>query len=138
MSKIENHPEFELMCDKKEQECSERGGDYVIEDDEVSCSNLDTIEQLEYAYKALDHIARVAAGSRTKSTRNEWIKQRAISALNKDDLWRFVNKPHGYHNSLEDDYSNKKVENPRLYVKCAQQYDQYVIVVDDKTEDLPF
>ena len=29
MSQIENHPEFELMCDKHEQECSARGGDYV-------------------------------------------------------------------------------------------------------------
>ena len=29
MSLIENHPEFELMCDKHEHECSMRGGDYV-------------------------------------------------------------------------------------------------------------
>lgn len=29
MSLIENHPEFELMCDQHEQECSARGGDYV-------------------------------------------------------------------------------------------------------------
>ena len=29
MSMIENHPEFELMCDQHEQECSMRGGDYV-------------------------------------------------------------------------------------------------------------
>ena len=30
MSLIENHPEFELMCHKHEQECSMRGGDYVV------------------------------------------------------------------------------------------------------------
>ena len=30
MSLIENHPEFELMCHKHEQECSARGGDYVV------------------------------------------------------------------------------------------------------------
>ena len=29
MSKIENHPEFELMCGKHEQECSMCGGYYV-------------------------------------------------------------------------------------------------------------
>ena len=30
MSLIENHPRFELACDQHEQECSMRGGDYVI------------------------------------------------------------------------------------------------------------
>lgn len=29
MSKIENHPRFELACDQHEQECSMRGGDYI-------------------------------------------------------------------------------------------------------------
>lgn len=50
---------------------------------------------------ALDHIARVSMGGRTKSKRNEWIAQRAKSALNGDDDWMRLEKPHGYHRALE-------------------------------------
>lgn len=50
---------------------------------------------------ALDHIARVSMGGRTKSKRNEWIAQRAKSALNSDDNWMHLEKPHGYHRALE-------------------------------------
>ena len=51
--------------------------------------------------ESLDHIARVSMGGRTKSKRNEWIAQRAKSALNGDDYWMRLEKPHGYHRALE-------------------------------------
>lgn len=50
---------------------------------------------------ALDHIARVAMGSRKQTRRNAWIVQRAKSALNGDTEWTLSEKPHGYHYALE-------------------------------------
>lgn len=50
---------------------------------------------------ALDHIARVALGSIRASRRTLWIIERAKSALNRDDLWKQVRTPNGYHNALE-------------------------------------
>lgn len=49
---------------------------------------------------ALDHIARVALGSRKATKRTLWIIERAKSALNGDDLWKKVETPKGYHDAL--------------------------------------
>lgn len=42
---------------------------------------------------ALDHIARVARGSREQSRRIRWIALRADGALNGNDDWRTVDLP---------------------------------------------
>ncbi|ACR14996.1 hypothetical protein BcepIL02_gp03 [Burkholderia phage BcepIL02] len=42
---------------------------------------------------ALDHVARVARGSRGQSRRNRWIELRALGALNGTDEWRTVDLP---------------------------------------------
>lgn len=49
---------------------------------------------------ALDHIARVALGSRKATKRTLWIVERAKSALNRDDLWKQAETPKGYHDAL--------------------------------------
>lgn len=43
MSLIENHPEFELMCDQHEQEGSACGGDYVTPQIEHETQPLDYV-----------------------------------------------------------------------------------------------
>ena len=51
MSLIENHPEFELMCDKHEQECSMRGGDYVTPTPQIETQEVvvdDKTEELPF------------------------------------------------------------------------------------------
>ena len=50
---------------------------------------------------ALDHIARVALGSRSRTNRMLWIAQRAKSALNGDEVWKQAQQPRGYHEALE-------------------------------------
>lgn len=57
--------------------------------------------EVESLRDALDHIARVALGSKKASNRTLWIIERAKSALNRDDLWKQMKTPNGYHNALE-------------------------------------
>lgn len=84
----------------------------VLKGDKTAQAGADEIERLRAELAAarerearmrdaLDHIARVSMGGRTKSKRNEWIAQRAKSALNGDDDWMRLEKPHGYHRALE-------------------------------------
>lgn len=63
------------------------------------CKNL--VKRVEELETALDHIARVAMGSETPSTRTRWITARAVSALDQDDHWREVALPKRYHDALE-------------------------------------
>ena len=49
---------------------------------------------------ALDHIARVALGSRSRTRRTLWIAQRAKSAINGDEVWKDAPLPHGHHDAL--------------------------------------
>lgn len=57
--------------------------------------------ELKRLRDALDHIARVALGSRSGSKRAAWIAARAKSALNIDDDWKLCDKPRSYHDALE-------------------------------------
>lgn len=50
---------------------------------------------------ALDHIARVALGSRKQTTRLQWIVARAKSALEGHEGWKDAKRPFGYHDALE-------------------------------------
>ena len=50
-------------------------------------------EANEILIDALDHIARVAKGSRTQSRRDGWILARAESAINMNDDWRELDLP---------------------------------------------
>ena len=73
------------------------------EREEVERENAALRRDAERYASALDHIARVALGSRQPTKRISWIVQRATSALNNDDAWRVTEKPAGYHDSLESD-----------------------------------
>lgn len=48
MSLIENHPQFELVCDQHEQECSMRGGDYVVPTPPIDYAVDDKTEKLPF------------------------------------------------------------------------------------------
>ena len=50
-------------------------------------------EHNELLIDALDHISRVARGSRTRSRRDGWIEARAESAISLDDKWRDLDLP---------------------------------------------
>ena len=56
---------------------------------------------------ALDHIARVALGSTSRSRRNVWVAARAVSALNNDEVWKDTPKPRNYHDALERDVTKE-------------------------------
>ena len=56
--------------------------------------------EIERLREALDHIARVALGSRKMTKRTAWIVDRAKSALGGDEAWQTAEKPKGYHDAL--------------------------------------
>ncbi|KVT65644.1 hypothetical protein WK55_31305 [Burkholderia ubonensis] len=89
---------------------------------------------------ALDHIARVARGSREQSRRQRWIELRALGALNGTDEWRTLPLPKngdGVRRRLVHRISELEAEVERLNAMIAAHPDQpetRVDVTDDKQD----
>ncbi|WP_198386207.1 hypothetical protein [Burkholderia ubonensis] len=89
---------------------------------------------------ALDHIARVARGSREQSRRQRWIELRALGALNGTDEWRTLPLPKngdGVRRRLVHRISELEAEVERLNAIIATRPDQpepRAEVTDDKQD----
>ncbi|WP_198363722.1 hypothetical protein [Burkholderia ubonensis] len=82
---------------------------------------------------ALDHIARVARGSREQSRRQRWIELRALGALNGTDEWRTLPLPKngdGVRRRLVHRISELEAEVERLNAIIAAHPDQPETRVD--------
>lgn len=62
---------------------------------------LEMVAELERLSLALDHIARVAKASTSRSKRAHWIAVRAVDALNSTEHWKTIPRPNNYHNRCE-------------------------------------
>jgi hypothetical protein len=74
--------------------------DWVRSEIDRSLTPHKETDEAEKLREALDHIIRVAFGSRSPTNRTRWIAARAMSALNGDDKWLDATRPHGYHDRL--------------------------------------